>query len=90
MRAAITLHRLHGEENFKVVTGPEVPIAEQLDAAKAIIRAGRENAGIAEIQVWSSSEGLRKRLKFRSPGETSRADGAKPKPAPKPKSKPAK
>lgn len=69
MRAAITLHRLHGEEHFQVVTGPEVPIDVQIEAIKKLAReSGREHPEIAQAQLWTSSEGCRKRYKF-SPGQ---------------------
>lgn len=70
MRLGLTLQRLHGQTNFQVITGPEVPISEQLAAAKNVARAltGRVHPEIAELQVWTSSEGCRKRLKFHPPG----------------------
>lgn len=67
MRHAITLHRLHGETAFQVIAGPEVAINEQLDSAKLLARTGRAHAKIAEVQVWTSSEGLRKRYRFKQP-----------------------
>lgn len=104
MRHAITLQRLHGETAFQVTAGPEVAINEQLDAAKAIARTGREHAEIAELQVWTSSEGLRKRYRFKSSGVQAQQQPAPPQvetphettsttpadPKPEKKSKPAK
>lgn len=70
-RIAITLQRRHGEDQFQVVSGPEVPVGTQLDAIKQIARSvtGREHPEIAELQVWTSSDGCRKRFRFSPPGE---------------------
>jgi membrane protein involved in colicin uptake len=71
MRHAITLQRLHGATEFQVVTGPEVSVQTQMDAAKAFAREhGRTHPEVAEVQVWTSSEGLRKRFKFDAPKTT--------------------
>jgi hypothetical protein len=70
MRLAVTLLRLHGEKDFQVVSGPDVPIDEQIAAIKELARSGREHPTIAQAQLWNSSTGLTKRFKFRQPGET--------------------
>lgn len=76
MRHAITLHRLHGEKDFKVVTGPEVPIDGQIDAIKQLARSGRVHPTIAAAQVWNSDRGCIKRFKFQSPAEVVSDDQA--------------
>ncbi|MEQ1862225.1 MAG: hypothetical protein ABMA13_20095 [Chthoniobacteraceae bacterium] len=69
MRTAITLHRLHGEDRCKLATGPEVAIDQQVADAKALANAGRVHPTIAEIQIWTGRDGIKKRFKFRSPAE---------------------
>lgn len=76
MRTAITLARKHGEEKPSVLTGPEVPIDQQIAAIKGIAGGGREHPEFAEVELWTSSSGRSKRFKFRAPGEKPAATGA--------------
>jgi hypothetical protein len=69
MRHAITLIRPHGEPHLRVVAGPDVPVNEQVSAFKDLTRSAerRQHPEIAEVQVWTSSNGCIKRAKFDAP-----------------------
>lgn len=51
---------------FEILCGPEVAIEKQLAEFKRRA-AQRENAKLAELQLWVSDAGITKRLKFRDP-----------------------
>ena len=55
MRTAITLTRLHGEPDFQVTSGPDVPIQVQKVAVKQLASgaANRTHPEIAEVQLWA-------------------------------------
>lgn len=67
MRTAITLARRHDEQTLSVVTGPEVSIDQQIRDFKQLVGAGRENGDVAQLEVWSSSNGRIKHFLFRQP-----------------------
>ncbi|HKP93450.1 MAG TPA: hypothetical protein VJS88_06105 [Chthoniobacterales bacterium] len=70
MRTAITLARKHGEKHSVVVCGPEVPVQVQITEAKRFAAAaGKVHPEYAEVELWTSSEGRIKLLKFGKPGE---------------------
>lgn len=52
MRLAITLGRKTGSTAFEIITGPEVPLADQLRAVKA-----GAPEGFDEVEVWSRDGG---------------------------------
>lgn len=66
MRLATTIARAHGAETFQTITGPEVGVAEQHDAFKAL-RASHTHPDHAEVQVWESKRGCVRRQRFAPP-----------------------
>jgi len=65
MRTALTLAFWRNGQS-KVVAGPHVAIDQQIADFKKIA-AHRENATLAELQLWISDAGITKRMKFREP-----------------------
>ncbi len=66
MRLATTIARAHGEEQFRTVTGPEVGIAEQHNAFKALL-VSRSHPDFAEVQLWESRRGRVRQQRFAPP-----------------------
>ncbi len=72
--------RRHGETNFEIVTGPEVPIREQIADSKKVAQSGdRTHPEYAEIQVWVSDVGISKSIRFK-PEPKPEAKSVTPKP----------
>lgn len=66
MRLATTIGRAHGAEKFQTVTGPEIGVAEQHNAFKAL-RATASHPTFAEVQVWESGRGCVRKQRFAAP-----------------------
>ncbi len=66
MRLATTIARPHGAETFQTIAGPEVGIAVQHDAFKAL-RASSTHPEFAEVQVWESKRGCVRKQRFSPP-----------------------
>ena len=65
MRTAITLATPHdGATVF--LSGPSVPIQQQKDEIKKL-KALREHAEYAEVQLWESGSGIAQKVKFQKP-----------------------
>jgi len=62
MRTALITARKHGQKALGVISGPDVPIAEQREKFKAFARAPH-HPDFEEVQLWESDTGIVKRLK---------------------------
>jgi len=80
MRYAITTGIPHGTTVPQVITGPEVPLAEQ-KAAFLQMRALTEHPDFEAIQLWASDAGIIRKARFSKPAP--KAVKAAKKPAPK-------
>lgn len=66
MKHAIILVRLHGEENFEVESGREVPIQEQIRRFKGLL-GSRTHPVVAEAELWYSDGTPARKAKFSLP-----------------------
>ena len=60
-RTAITLIRKHGSQTWELVSGPEVRIDHQFAALTDGFCHSPHHADVAEVQVWDSDTGIRRR-----------------------------
>jgi hypothetical protein len=67
MRTAITVGRKHGGKKLEIISGPETPIREQLDAFKDEVRSGESHESLEYIELWISDSGRAKKRKFITP-----------------------
>jgi len=66
MRTAITVIRRHGSEEFELVAGPEVPLADHTTNLRKALTEAAEPNQIAEYQMWVSDSGLHRTVNFMS------------------------
>ena len=66
MRQAITIGRRHDAPTFKVIAGPELPIAEHHKRFKTM-REFRDDPDFAEVELWESGRGRVRRHRFSKP-----------------------
>lgn len=106
MRTQIILARKHGQTKFTLAADPSVAINDQTEGVRELLCAGNVHEEFAELQVWDSTNGLQRTLKFHSPAEKqaederiarenkaqaeAQAEAAKPRDKGQPKQKPGK
>lgn len=69
MRTQIILARKHGQTKFVLTADPSVAINDQTEGIRELLCAGGVHEEFAELQVWDSTHGLQRTLKFHSPAE---------------------
>lgn len=69
MRTSIILTRKHGATKFALAADPTVSITEQTDGIRELLAGGNVHPEFAEVQIWDSTHGLQRTLKFHSPAE---------------------
>jgi hypothetical protein len=78
MREAITYGRRHGAKAREVISGPDVPIAKQLDSFKEF-QGAVEHKDFEYVELWTSDSGLTKRRKLNKPHTAPAAPKVAPK-----------
>ena len=64
MRTALILAREHGEPHLAVISGPEIPVHQQVSRFKGLIVTSASH-DFAEIQLWESDAGMTNRKRFK-------------------------
>lgn len=65
-QTAVTVARRHGEKSFEVLIDPSVHPGEHVQEFRKIA-GDREHPEFAEVQLWTSGEGVTKSKRFREP-----------------------
>lgn len=61
--------RRHGKTKFEMIAGPEVPQAKQIAEMRELIAVGAAHPRFAEVQRWTSDDGLDRTVRYRTPDE---------------------
>ena len=68
MRLGITIARRKAAKTFEVITGPDVPLPEQIAAFKRLQADPAACEQFEEIELWNSTEGRVKSFRSREQG----------------------
>lgn len=79
MRHGITIGRRIGSKHLEVLTGPEVPLPEQIAAFKRLKADPAAASTFEEIELWNAGQGRAKRHRFRAASAMSDPSSKKPK-----------